>query len=1763
MRFGITMKNSLIFTTMLATFLLLLTIVSAVQVAFEKTAVGRIVGDTPEEILSQLKMGDLTLRHSTFYPDHYNITPNQDDPRESEKKLLENYFGENAENYGNWFWWYHPLLGGTVVSDMSNFQKNEFLIIQADGTINNGVLETTKPYSQVYSYFVKFTPSDASEWKYDFKRTNPLFMFDSDYAGLYLPKYFEKGSSYVGMLGQDSTILAPTAIPDREFVRAFICYMGWDKLKYGSPTIGEIFKDARNAYYWQSNKPSGLALMSYELYGSPELKVNIPNANQEIIKEYCDPYIQESDSIIKSSQMSSAGPEIETLGIVYTLESPSSSPNYTIENDFTIENYTLEKIIITNETNFTVIYIEGMPFEKSVNELMLPLKTDIEEFPLRTVIYNVSLLYFDNPVNLTIEDYPMWNGTYIVEKDCLYDKRQAGIMYSHAFTEDSELVLTTISPVEVINCTEGRFRLYRDIRYSIEYMPFSSIHIKSIDYPQEVLPNEEITINATLRNLRNTDVSGSLKIIANNVTLAEIPVNLTGSEVKTFEMTFTTDKDIEKYSLEYWEDSEMKTSKMFKSITKVIDVGLESQEYVAYGLSTYPNILINNRMPNNLTIQINFSLMDSNDTNYKPFTIPLSLNPGLNNKIFKIETNDISVGTYTLMFKFIHEYGEELLSKQMKIVDIQYVNVSGDIDYEPILEINENIEVNEGDVVTLVLKAFDIGGENITISISDPVGNDGIWYTDYNDAGTYSVNVTVNDSRYQVTRTSTIIVNDVNRLPVVEFIDDIFVEEGDLAIIEINAVDYDNDTLSYNVNDTRFTSNLITLTTLSDGSTSKDLAFTTSESKVVYLTLPKNVIVTNAAMDLTGLSNPSAEGSFIIVGSSNYKHQWACGAVVNNKLYIMEGLNSSSGPGNREEHLEEYDPSTDTWTVKADSPYNDRYCTAAAVGDNIYRIGGENNPTAIRKYNIFSNTWSAPLASPPENIEQAGACTYDDAIIVLNGINNHTLIYNTTSNSWLNLANWPSQNNRRYATDCVRVGNLIYSVTPTPAGPGNPASYLMIYYLASNTWTRNISVTSPASGRYGFDLEVMGDILYIIGGNGGIGSDALETVLRVNLADHSLISNAANMNYERGGINGGHAGVINNKIYVACSRDFWGNYLTSTEEYSQEYPTNPYLDVSGDGDTEWSYSGEFMVTERTSDFSQEINDYLLNCTPDTEGYCDIPLVLYSNTAGKIEISNIDVNYVMPSFTSSGIEFIWQTELGDVGNDSVEVNVADGKGEISQIVDITVHEYKNRPPHMSFIDDIIVNETELVWIRPNASDKEGDPITFYFTAPLNESGMWQTDYDSAGEYIVIVTASDGINNVSQSVNITVINIEPPTTTTTTTTTTSTTTTTTSSTTTSTTTTSTTTTTIPTISYPRWSLNSTNSTYAGSAIEHRLKWEDDEGLSGYVFSLKEGDEVCQTIQLQDANTENLDDSNVRHSSPDYNSGSSSVLDVWRNQGFSHNYTKRTYIKFNISSIPSDSIIQDASLYLWLFDSSSSTGYEVDVHHVYKHTWREETITWNNQPCGGWDFDNSSNCNVSYAEDVTTVYGDINDGDMWISWDVTNAVVNETSDHNENVSFVIKFHNEESFGTIWKDFRSKEYSNVTLRPYLNITYCTDWQDDPWQPMSGTGDWSNVIKVITPDVGKTIRWKVYANDTDNNWNVSDEFSYVTTDGSVCIGDVDGIPIDGIRTVGILDLIIVGNAYGSTPTSPNWDARADLKPDNIINIFDLSIVGKNYGKEC
>ena len=119
---------------------------------------------------------------------------------------------------------------------------------------------------------------------------------------------------------------------------------------------------------------------------------------------------------------------------------------------------------------------------------------------------------------------------------------------------------------------------------------------------------------------------------------------------------------------------------------------------------------------------------------------------------------------------------------------------------------------------------------------------------------------------------------------------------------------------------------------------------------------------------------------------------------------------------------------------------------------------------------------------------------------------------------------------------------------------------------------------------------------------------------------------------------------------------------------------------------------------------------------------------------------------------------WETEEGDAGEYSVTITASDGSSEIEQEVMIIV-ETKNKPPVLEKIKDITVKEGTTLELEPKALDPEGEAIEITYSGWMTKNTK-ELDYNSAGEYIVRVTASDGEKEVYQDVQITVEDVNRP-------------------------------------------------------------------------------------------------------------------------------------------------------------------------------------------------------------------------------------------------------------------------------------------------------------------------------------------------------------------------------------------------------------------
>ena len=138
----------------------------------------------------------------------------------------------------------------------------------------------------------------------------------------------------------------------------------------------------------------------------------------------------------------------------------------------------------------------------------------------------------------------------------------------------------------------------------------------------------------------------------------------------------------------------------------------------------------------------------------------------------------------------------------------------------------------------------------------------------------------------------------------------------------------------------------------------------------------------------------------------------------------------------------------------------------------------------------------------------------------------------------------------------------------------------------------------------------------------------------------------------------------------------------------------------------------------------------------------------------------------------------------------------------------------------------------------------------------------------------------------------------------------------------------------------------------------------------------------------------------------------------------YEWSVYIKFSISSIPSNAVIESATLHLYYYnwDDTNPSNRVLNLHRIWGQNWNEETII-EYQPGV-----------VGQVTDYAIVPPNIN---TWMVWDVTEDVQNFVDGTYTNYGW--KLMDE----TPWNNrlipitsFRTKEYSS-NYAPYLSVTY------------------------------------------------------------------------------------------------------------------------------
>jgi|GEM_PF-1688784 len=134
--------------------------------------------------------------------------------------------------------------------------------------------------------------------------------------------------------------------------------------------------------------------------------------------------------------------------------------------------------------------------------------------------------------------------------------------------------------------------------------------------------------------------------------------------------------------------------------------------------------------------------------------------------------------------------------------------------------------------------------------------------------------------------------------------------------------------------------------------------------------------------------------------------------------------------------------------------------------------------------------------------------------------------------------------------------------------------------------------------------------------------------------------------------------------------------------------------------------------------------------------------------------DVSVTFASP-FSTAGD---WKTRKGDAGTRDVKVTASDGVKTVTKTVKVIVTRV-NSAPKIAGVADVTVYEGETIRLDPSVTDVDGDDVDVTVSGWM-DGPVYTTTYDDAGEYDVRVTASDGVEEDSVDVHVTVLNRNRP-------------------------------------------------------------------------------------------------------------------------------------------------------------------------------------------------------------------------------------------------------------------------------------------------------------------------------------------------------------------------------------------------------------------
>jgi N-acetylneuraminic acid mutarotase len=209
------------------------------------------------------------------------------------------------------------------------------------------------------------------------------------------------------------------------------------------------------------------------------------------------------------------------------------------------------------------------------------------------------------------------------------------------------------------------------------------------------------------------------------------------------------------------------------------------------------------------------------------------------------------------------------------------------------------------------------------------------------------------------------------------------------------------------------------------------------------------------------------------------------------KIYVFGGVNH---PGVDTEVLttvEEFDPATDAWAIKADMPTSRNWPAAAVVNGKIYVIGGDRTflstpRRTVEEYDPALDVWTGKTDMPSARSGHAAAVV-EGKIYVMGGLTTRGAaplsvveVYDPVGDAWEGKSPMPTA---RGTAGVGVVNGKIFVIGGSLQPPNGPAlSVVEMYDPQTDTWAQRASMPTA---RGGVACAVINGRIYAVGGQDG------------------------------------------------------------------------------------------------------------------------------------------------------------------------------------------------------------------------------------------------------------------------------------------------------------------------------------------------------------------------------------------------------------------------------------------------------------------------------------------------------------------------------------------------------------------------------------------------------------------------------------------------------------------------------------------------------